>query len=177
MVKQRTAAWSAKLGLWTFALATICAGLVHAQQSQANPWAQNSRRQQTSAQIAREPLQYQVTAPSQQLEMVVNTSRILTTDYVIPKMQVMNPDIVRVQPLAQDKVLISALKPGITTLNLWDESDKIYNIDLKIYADARELEELIQSEFPEATIRVKALRTTNCSPPRSSWWNSTTVLT
>lgn len=157
MVTQRTAAWSAKLGLWTFALAMICAGIAVAQQSQPNPHAQNGR-QRTSAQIARAPLQYQVTAPSQQLEMVVATSRILTTDYIVPRMQVMNPDIVRVQPLAQDKVLISALKPGITTLNLWDEHDKIYNIDLKIYADGRELEELIQSEFPEADIRVKALQ-------------------
>ncbi len=91
--------------------------------------------------------------------MVVNTSRILTLDKEVPRAMVNNPDVVRVVPLSPSKVQLSALKPGVTQVNLWDEDGTLYTINLIIMGDAQELQMLLQSEFPQASLRVRPLST------------------
>ena len=57
-------------------------------------------------------LVFDVNGPTQRLEMIVNTSRILTLDKKIPRLQVNNPDVVSAQPLSPFKVQLAALRPG-----------------------------------------------------------------
>jgi pilus assembly protein CpaC len=110
--------------------------------------------QQDSGQV-----EYVVTRTSQRLEMVVNTSRILTLDKEVPRAMVNNPDVVRVVPLSPNKVQVSALKPGVTQVNLWDDDGNLYTVNLIIIGDAQELDMLLQSEFPQASLRVRPLAT------------------
>lgn len=105
------------------------------------------------------PIEYSVTKASQRLEMVVNTSRILTMDREVPRAMVNNPDLVRVVPLAPNKVQLSAVKSGVTQVNLWDEDGKLYSVTLSIIGDAQELEMLLHTEFPQASLRVRPLAT------------------
>jgi pilus assembly protein CpaC len=105
------------------------------------------------------PVEYAVTRTSQRLEMVVNTSRILTLDKEVPRAMVNNPDVVRVVPLSPSKVQVSALKPGVTQVNLWDEDGNLYTVNLIIIGDAQELDMLLQTEFPQASLRVRPLAT------------------
>jgi len=102
-------------------------------------------------------VQFKVQGPSQRLELIVNTSRILTLDKKIPKLQVANPEIVRPTPLSPNQVQIAALKPGVTQINLWDEDEKIHTIDVIVYGDARELQMLLETEFPNSSIKVRPL--------------------
>jgi pilus assembly protein CpaC len=105
------------------------------------------------------PVEFAVTRTSQQLEMVVNTSRILTLDKEVPRAMVNNPDIVRVVPLSPNKVQLSAVKAGVTQVNLWDEDGNLYTVNLIIIGDAQELNMLLKTEFPQASIRVRPLST------------------
>jgi len=107
--------------------------------------------------LGRQPLQYKVSEPNERLEMIVNTSRILTTEHSIPKLLVENERIVRAQPISPNEVQISALHTGFTTLTVWDEENQEHTIDLLVYGDARELENLLMTEFPDATLRVRPL--------------------
>lgn len=100
---------------------------------------------------------FKVSGPVERLEMISNTSRILTTEHRIPRLLVENQGIVRAQPIAPNQVQLSALKPGFTTLTVWDEEQGEHTIDLLVYGDARELENLLQSEFPQAALRVRPL--------------------
>jgi pilus assembly protein CpaC len=102
-------------------------------------------------------LTFDVNGPTQRLEMIVNTSRILTLDKKIPRLQVNNPDIVSAQPLSPYKVQLAALRPGVTQVNLWDENEKIYTVDVLILGDARELQMLLESEFPNSALKVRPL--------------------
>ncbi len=104
-------------------------------------------------------IEYRIKRPSQRLELVVNTSRILVLDKEVPRAMVNNPDIVRVVPLSPKKVQLSALKPGVTQVNLWDEDGQLFTVDLVIIGDAQELQMLLSSEFPQASIRVRPLAT------------------
>ena len=56
--------------------------------------------QPIQAQTAQQELEFRVTKPSHKLEMVVNSSRILTLDKEIPRAMVNNPNIVRVVPIS-----------------------------------------------------------------------------
>jgi pilus assembly protein CpaC len=91
---------------------------------------------------------------SEKLELTTNTSRILTLDKNIPRVQVNNPELVAVTPLSATQVQISAKKAGVTQVNLWDEEGNIHSVDVLIYGDARELQVALQTQFPHSTIRV-----------------------
>ncbi len=91
---------------------------------------------------------------SEKMELITNTSRILTLDKNIPRVQVNNPELLAVTPLSANQVQIAAKKAGVTQVNLWDEDGKIYTVDVLIYGDARELEVALQTQFPNSTIRV-----------------------
>ncbi|NOZ39060.1 MAG: histidine kinase [Planctomycetes bacterium] len=98
-----------------------------------------------------------ITEPSQRLELTVNTSRILTLEKRVPKMVVNNPELVSVTPISANQIQIAAKKPGVTQINLWDEDDKVYTVDLMIYGDVRELEMALKRLFPESSVKVMRL--------------------
>ncbi len=110
-----------------------------------------------SQRVVDNPIAYRVAAPNQRLEMIVNTSRILVFDHAIPRLMVNNPSLIRATPLSESEIQLSALTPGVTQVNLWDENKKVYVVDVIVTADARELQELLRTEFPTASIRVRPL--------------------
>jgi pilus assembly protein CpaC len=107
--------------------------------------------------VGRQPIHFQVSSPVERLEMIVNTSRIINCEYKIPELMIDNDSIVRAKPISPNQVQLSALKPGFTTLTLFDEAKKEHSLDVLVYGDARELENLLMTEFPEASLRVRPL--------------------
>ncbi len=97
---------------------------------------------------------YKVRSANGRLEMTVNSSRILTMDQNIPQVQVNNPEVLSPTILSPTQIQISAKKPGVTQVNLWDEKKNVYTVDVLVFADAQELSMLLQSQFPNASIRV-----------------------
>jgi len=91
---------------------------------------------------------------SERMEMIVNTSRILTLDQKIPQAQVNNPEILQLTPLSPNQIQVSAKRPGVTQVNLWTEDKKIHTVDVIVFGDARELSELLKSQFPNASFKV-----------------------
>ena len=107
----------------------------------------------------RNPLVHKVESAFDRLEMVVNSSRILTLDQQIPRAQVNNPEMMTLTPLSPNQVQISAKKAGVTEVNLWTKnpetgSEEIHTVDVIVYGDARELDMLIKTQFPNANIKV-----------------------
>lgn len=103
------------------------------------------------------PLAFKVQSAAERLEMVVNTSRIMEMPFRVPRVFVGNPDVVSAKPLSPNQIQLSALKPGVTQLNLWDEQEKITTVDVVVFGDARELELLLRSEFPDAQLKIRPL--------------------
>jgi pilus assembly protein CpaC len=91
---------------------------------------------------------------SDKLELTTNSSRILTLDKNIPRVQVNNPELVAVTPLSAKEIQISAKKAGVTQVNLWDDQGGVHSIDVQIYGDARELTAALQTQFPHSSIKV-----------------------
>ncbi|MDZ4821512.1 MAG: pilus assembly protein N-terminal domain-containing protein, partial [Planctomycetota bacterium] len=103
------------------------------------------------------PFIHRITAATEKLEMVANSSRVLSLDQKIPRAQVNNREIVELTPLSPNEIQVFAKKPGVTQINLWNEQSQIHTIDVMVLGDARELAMLLESEFPAASIRVKPL--------------------
>ena len=106
-------------------------------------------------QSGRQPVHFQVSGPSERLEMIVNTSRILTLNFQAPRMLVNNPAIITAQPLAPNQIQVSARQPGITEINIWDQDNNVHSIDVLVYGDARELQNLLDNVYPDAEIEVR----------------------
>ncbi|NIL97054.1 MAG: histidine kinase [Planctomycetales bacterium] len=104
-----------------------------------------------------EPIMMQVSERSQRLEMVANTSRILSLGEKIPRAQVNNPEILELTPLSPTQVQVFAKKPGVTQVNLWNTNEEIRSVDVIVYGDARELTLLLHSQFPTASLKVVPL--------------------
>lgn len=100
---------------------------------------------------------FRVQGAAERMRMTVNTSRVVEFDFDVPKMLVNNPDLVRVIPISPRSVQLSAIKQGVTQLNVWDSAGKITSIDLDITGDIQELEAVLRSEFPDAALRLRPL--------------------
>ncbi len=109
------------------------------------------------AQLQQSQVIRNITQSTERLEMTVNSSRILTLEKRIPRMVVNNPELVTVTPISANQVQLAARKPGVTQVNLWDEDDQVYTVDVMIYGDVRELELALERLFPESSIKVMRL--------------------
>lgn len=101
-----------------------------------------------------ESLIRRISEPSEKLEITTNSSRILTLETRIPRVQVNNPELLAVTPLSATQIQVSAKKAGVTAVNLWDEDGNIHTVDVYIYGDVRELEHALKTQFPNSSVRV-----------------------
>ena len=124
----------------------LCAALVVALAATS---AQAQTSDYESASVVR-----RISGQSEKMELTTNSSRILTLDKPIPRVQVNNPELLAVTPLSATQVQVSAKKAGVTQVNLWDEQGNIHTIDVMVYGDARELTAALQTQFPHSSVRV-----------------------
>jgi len=89
--------------------------------------------------------------------MTVNTSRVVDFPFAVPKLLVNNPDIVRVTPISDRSIQLSAVRAGVTQLNVWDGDNNVTTLDLIILGDVSELDMTLKSLFPEAALRLHPL--------------------
>lgn len=113
-----------------------------------------ARAPQGAAAAAGHPIIHRIQGMNERLEMVVNTSRILSLDSKVPKVLAANPDIVQLTPLSATEVQVLAKKAGVTQVNLWDDKEQIHTVDVIVYGDTRELSMLLQSQFPTTSLKV-----------------------
>ncbi len=91
---------------------------------------------------------------SERLELVVNTSRMLTLDKPIPKALVDNPEVVELHPRGANVIQVIGKKAGFTTITLWDDAGQVYSVDTLVTGDSRELSMYLERQFPNSRLRV-----------------------
>lgn len=97
---------------------------------------------------------HKIESPVERMELIVKTSRILSLGDRIPRFQVHNEEVLGATPVSENQIQIFAKTPGTTQVNLWDTEDKLYTIDVTIVADAREVEGILNSQLPLASLKV-----------------------
>jgi pilus assembly protein CpaC len=112
-----------------------------------------------SAPLTEPSIIYKVQGGDERLEMVIHSSRILTTEQKIAQTAVENPDILETSLLSPTQVHISAKATGVTKVNLWDENKKLYTIHVLVVGDARELAMILRATFPSDPLKVTPVAT------------------
>ena len=91
----------------------------------------------------------------QNVRMVINTSRELSTDKPFQRVRIQNPNILSVIPLeGGNRLQISALQAGVTQLDLLAGDDSVHTVEVMVIGDARELEAILKQHFPAANLTV-----------------------
>jgi len=104
--------------------------------------------------VDRQSIVHKIDSATERMELIVNSSRILTLGQNIPRAQVNNPEVLELTALSPNQIQVFAKKPGVTQVNLWDENDNVYTVDVSVYGDARELQMLLEQQFPNASLRI-----------------------
>ncbi len=100
---------------------------------------------------------FHVDGPSRRLEIIVTNSRLLTMKKKIPRLLVNNEDIIRATPISPNQIQVFAQQVGVTSLTIWDEDGRAHTLDIVVKPDSRQLEEILRTEFPDASIRVRPI--------------------
>lgn len=104
-----------------------------------------------------QPLTFKVQKASERMEMTVNSSRILTLDQKIAEARVNDREILQQTPLSPTQVQVFAKKPGVTSVNLFSQDNRVFTVDVIVYGDTRELMMVLKSQFPNAALNVLPL--------------------
>jgi pilus assembly protein CpaC len=102
-------------------------------------------------------VRFQVRGAAERLEMTVNASRVVDFPFDVPRMLVNNPDLVRVVPISPKSIQLSAIRAGVTQLNVWDTDGNVTSLDVVILGDVQDLDLTLKTLFPEASLRLRPL--------------------
>jgi pilus assembly protein CpaC len=102
-------------------------------------------------------VKFMVRGASERMEMTVNASRVVEFPFAVPRMLVNNPELVRVTPISDRSIQLSALRAGVTQLNVWDTDNNVTAVDIIILGDVAELDLALKSLFPQAALRLRPL--------------------
>lgn len=100
------------------------------------------------------PMAVRSTLPAQTLHILVGESTILHTAAPMLRVYVGNPDVLQTFTASPREVVVTAKKPGVTSLILWNEfgSSCMYTVSADM--DPSELRDALDSAFPNNNIHV-----------------------
>ena len=92
------------------------------------------------------------------LQMVVTTSQYLTFPQAILKATVQNDAAIQVQASGRNEVLVSAMATGVAQIDFLGADETVYNVQVVVTGDARELKAILAQQFPSATLQVTPIQ-------------------
>jgi beta-lactamase regulating signal transducer with metallopeptidase domain len=92
------------------------------------------------------------------IRMLVKSSQVFTSTSKIPKAQVDNPEVIRVEPIAATQLRVHAIKPGRTEVRLWDDKNNVRAVTIVVQADfqirGRTVRRADKSVMPEVRLHL-----------------------
>ncbi|NOX55637.1 MAG: hypothetical protein GXP27_14605 [Planctomycetes bacterium] len=114
----------------------------------------------------REPV-IKITGQRTHLELVERSAKILELKSKITRVDGFDDTVINVKALAPNRIYVWAAQQGVTTVNITDESNETFAIDIFVKGDVRYLQALIDSNFPDAS--VEALKVNESSVVLRGW--------
>jgi pilus assembly protein CpaC len=123
-----------------------------------NAWGQ-SRSPSSQWLIANEPVDVDQRSSRQSIEMIVNTSREITSDQIIKQVRIHNDQIIKARPLqGGNRLQLSAGATGVTQVDLITDDDSTHSIEVMVVGDVRELEAILKNSFPDASLEIHPIQ-------------------
>ncbi|VAX36063.1 Type II/IV secretion system secretin RcpA/CpaC, associated with Flp pilus assembly [hydrothermal vent metagenome] len=107
--------------------------------------------QEDNSQVATDPVVH-ISKKKSNVKVVKQFSKVIQMDHRIKRVDGFNPDILKVTPLGTKAIRIYAVEPGVTSLTLVDETNKVYSIEVLVTGDVRHLQAYISELFPKDSV-------------------------
>lgn len=105
------------------------------------------------------PLDVDRRSSSQSVEMIINSTRDVTTDEIIKEISVQNPTVVDATPVeGGNRIMLSAKATGVTQINLKTVNQTVHTIEVLVVNDVREVEAILRRAFPQANLEILPLK-------------------
>ena len=143
-----------QLNLFNFrlnAVGLLLALLTIAVASSPPLFAQQQTAQQQPSSNSNEPL-VPITAHRTDLEVIEKFAKVLETKNRIVRVDGFDPVILNVSALTPNRIRISGLQQGVTTLVIYDESGANLSVEIFVKGDSRTLQAIIDRKFPNSSI-------------------------
>lgn len=115
-------------------------------------WAQPANEQPAAAPPASNETVIAVTAHRTDVELVEKFAKILETKNRIVRVDGFDPVILNVTAIDPQRIRVSGLMQGVTSLVITDEAGEDMTIDVFVKGDARTLQAIIDRKFPDSSI-------------------------
>lgn len=97
------------------------------------------------------------TSSNDQVNLIVGNSQIIELDKKISTAQVTDKNLVDILALSPNRIQLIARKPGLTTLNLWDENKQRQALKISVNVDTKQVEKLLRTLIPESQINIRTI--------------------
>ncbi len=103
------------------------------------------------------PTVEQLISSSEQIEITINKSHLLTLKCPVTRVSVVAPEIADVQILEPKQILITGKAVGETSLLFWTEDEKTRMVDVSVIWNTKQIKEALQTTMPDQAIEAVSL--------------------
>jgi pilus assembly protein CpaC len=100
----------------------------------------------------------EVTSKVTKLRLIVQDTQVVQLSRRIKIVDGHNPDVVRIDALSPSQIRVRAETAGVTRVKLIDEHDAVWDLEILVEVDTRELEAYLRELFPGAAIDVHGIK-------------------
>ncbi len=100
---------------------------------------------------------FEVNESVESLDIIAGSARRLKFAYQVPELMVENPEVIQASPVSPQEILITGLKPGVSSITISDPDKNLQTIAIEVLVDTRKLELAFNNYFPDSQIKVHPL--------------------
>ena len=101
--------------------------------------------------------QFEVNESVESLNVIAGSARRLKFAYQVPELMVENPEVIQASPVSPNEILVTGLKPGVSSITISDPDKNLQTIAVEVLVDTRKLELALNNFFPDSQIQVHPL--------------------
>ena len=100
---------------------------------------------------------FEVNESVESLDIISGSARRLKFAYQVPELMVENPEVIQASPVSPNEILVTGLKPGVSSITISDPDKNLQTIAIEVLVDTRKLELAFNNYFPNSQIKVHPL--------------------
>lgn len=100
---------------------------------------------------------FEVNGSVESLDIIAGSARRLKFAYQVPELMIENPEVIQASPVSPNEILITGLKPGVSSITISDPDKNLQTIAIEVLVDTRKLELAFKNYFPDSQIKVHPL--------------------
>lgn len=100
---------------------------------------------------------FEVNESVESLNIIAGSARRLKFAYGVRQLMVENPEVIQASPVSPNEILVTGLKPGVSSITISDPDENLQTIAVEVLVDTRKLQLALSNFFPDSQVKVHPL--------------------